>query len=359
MVEPQIIRPIPRRAFDFGPTSPDESESPSPELDNAANDNTPLHMPRSDLKAPSRTKSILNLTSSTLLGIYSGATDGQQQELHTPWGTGAQTPLQTPLQTPSQRPSMDIGMLAPPAFPFNTTRKPSMSGRTPTRKGFRHYYLPLFFQTVMLFGFGTGFGVLITQLHRTQHITPVPVPANRSNPMFYQLAWGLLGVLIGNTLPQIDIWFEDEEAIAEGFTDVPKPQQHIRTISTSSQGRSAASESGPLWHPAVRSIGAFMGIALALRKIPWQSTLQVSLTLAIANPVLWYLIDRSRPGFLLSLAISMVGTFVSLLVNPNFVPLPDIYQQNMSDKMGTYVWLASILFCTSLCFGAIGRRLQL
>ncbi|KAK4937351.1 hypothetical protein LTR66_015214, partial [Elasticomyces elasticus] len=263
----QIIRPIPRRAFDIGPASPDESELPSPELDGT--DGSTSQAQRSDAAPPSRTKSILNLTSSTLLGIYSGATDGQQQELHTPWGTGAQTPL----RTPSQRPSMDKGMLAPPAFPFNTTRKPSMSSRRSIRKGFRHYYLPLLFQTVMLFGLGTGFGALITHLHKTQHITPIPLPTSRNNPIYYQLAWGVLGILIGNMLPQIDVWLEGEAVIAEGFTDAPKTPRHIRSISTSSQGRSDP-ESGPLWHPAVRSIGAFMGVALALRKIPWQSTLQ-------------------------------------------------------------------------------------
>lgn len=95
------------------------------------------------------------------------------------------------------------------------------------------------------------------------------------------------------------------------------------------------------------------------RKVPWQSTLQVSLTLAVANPVLWYLIDRSKPGFALSLLVSVAGTLLSLLLNPQFVPVPEIYQEQASERVGVFLWLASILFCTSLCFGAIGRRLQL
>lgn len=95
------------------------------------------------------------------------------------------------------------------------------------------------------------------------------------------------------------------------------------------------------------------------RKIPWQSTLQVSLTLAVANPVLWYLVDRSKSGFALSLSISVGGTLLSLLINPDFVPMPDIYSEQASERLGVFLWLASVLFCTSLCFGAIGRRLQL
>jgi len=109
----------------------------------------------------------------------------------------------------------------------------------------------------------------------------------------------------------------------------------------------------------VRSIGAFVGIAFAVRRLPWQSTLQVSLTLALANPVLWYLLDRSMPGLAFSSAVGVVGTAALLLVNPDFVPVPAIHQAVASEQIGVYTWLASILFCTSLCFGAIGRKLQL
>ena len=95
------------------------------------------------------------------------------------------------------------------------------------------------------------------------------------------------------------------------------------------------------------------------RRLPWTSTLQLSLTLALANPVLWYLIDRSMPGFAFSSFIGVIGTSILLLVNPNFVPVPAIHQDLASEKVGVYAWLASILFCTTLCFGAIGRKLQL
>jgi hypothetical protein len=95
------------------------------------------------------------------------------------------------------------------------------------------------------------------------------------------------------------------------------------------------------------------------RRLPWQSTLQVALTLALADPVLWYLIDRSLPGFAFSAAVASIGSVILLVVDPNFVPLPAIHQQAVSEKFGVYTWLASILFCTSLCFGAIGRRFRL
>ncbi|KAK5943349.1 hypothetical protein PMZ80_004356 [Knufia obscura] len=312
---------------------------------------------------PSRTRSILNLTSSTLLGIYSGATDGgRAEELNTPWGTGT--------QTPAERPSMDADRLQirealqVPSFPFkgDSTKRPSM--HKARRTGFRQYYAPLVAQTVMLFGFGMGFGSLITHLHKTQQITTMPVPTSSANSQYYQIAWGIMGVVLGNVLPQIDTFFDDEEAIANGLAAKPQQYQHIRSLSSASQSgkeRPSLADSGlgPMWHSAVRSAGAFVGIAFALRRVPWQSTLQVSLTLAVANPVLWYLIDRSKPGLASSLLVSIGGTFMSLLINPQFVPVPEIYHEQASERVGVFLWLASIFFCTSLCFGAIGRRLQL
>ena len=112
------------------------------------------------------------------------------------------------------------------------------------------------------------------------------------------------------------------------------------------------------------------------RKLPWQSTLQVSLTLALVNPVLWYLIDRSKPGFILSAIVGITGTAVLLGVNPDMVPPPATpsliaiapnisYESVISDRMisnesiGVWTWIASVLFCSCVCFGNIGRRLAL
>ncbi|KAK5076072.1 hypothetical protein LTS08_002583 [Lithohypha guttulata] len=358
MDTPQLHRPLPRRAFDLTPISADSSKPPSPaaEAQNAEllmNDRSELSPP------PSRTRSILNLTSSTLLGIYSNATDGGRgDELNTPWGTGAQTP------SLSHRQSADVDRLQVPSFPFSneTSRKPVV--RKAPKKTVKNFYLPLLTQTIMLFAFGLGFGSLLTHLHKTQQITPMPVPRGGTNSRHYQIAWGILGVILGNALPQLDSLLDDDDAITGGFDTKTTQYQHIRSLSgTSQSGKERPSLTdnglGPMWYSAVRSVGAFAGIAFALRKIPWQSTLQVSLTLAVANPVLWYLIDRSKPGLALSLLVSVAGTFLSLLLNPSFVPVPNIYQEHASEKLGVFLWLASILFCTSLCFGAIGRRLQL
>ena len=110
------------------------------------------------------------------------------------------------------------------------------------------------------------------------------------------------------------------------------------------------------------------------RRLPWQSTSQVSLTLALVNPVLWYLVDRSKPGFILSTLVGLAGTAIAFSVNPEIVPSPAAPSPkagalNMShdsrvynglfssESIGVGIWIASVLFCSCVCFGNIGRRL--
>lgn len=269
MEMPKIHRPVARRGFEITPPSPDTSDPPTP----ASGEQSPefLMTRRESDKSPppSRTRSFLNLTSSALLGIYSGATDGGRgEELNTPWGTGAQTPSH------SARPSIDMDFLAPtraPTFPFNFD-KPVRNTKLfkGPKKGLKNYYLPLISQTVMLFGCGMGFGSLLTHLDKTQPMTPIPVPTDSNNSFYYQIAWGLLGVVLGNALPQIDLFFDDDEdAIADGVAIQPADYQRVRTnsrLSHSGKDRPSLTDSGlgPIWYSTVRSIGAFVGIAYAL-----------------------------------------------------------------------------------------------
>lgn len=113
------------------------------------------------------------------------------------------------------------------------------------------------------------------------------------------------------------------------------------------------------------------------RKLPWQSTLQVSLTLALVNPVLWYLIDRSKPGFFLSSFVGITGTAILLGLSPEMMPSPPspsplVGSTNLSigsllrsnglirgESIWVWTWIASVLFCSSVCFGNLGRRLAL
>jgi hypothetical protein len=113
------------------------------------------------------------------------------------------------------------------------------------------------------------------------------------------------------------------------------------------------------------------------RKLPWTSTLQASLTLALVNPVLWYLVDRSKPGFILSTAVGATGTALLLVSNPDMMPSPASASNSTSkypfagksvtwagewvgrESIEGAVWILSVLFCSCVCFGNIGRRLAL
>ena len=130
--------------------------------------------------------------------------------------------------------------------------------------------------------------------------------------------------------------------------------------------------------------------------------MQVSVTLALANPILWYLIDRSKPGFLLSAAVGVVGSLSILVLGVGgfaggVLPTPFIASafggaRNMDgwglaatgnnvtggsansqhtgqqeqiawfasqENIEAGIWILTLLFCSCVCFGNIGRRLAL
>lgn len=109
--------------------------------------------------------------------------------------------------------------------------------------------------------------------------------------------------------------------------------------------------------------------------------MQVSLTLALVNPFLWYLIDRSKSGFMLASAVGVIGATVIAGLDPDMMPTPMLYDTagmplpRGSDQgraaqlalgglarratLEAAIWMLSVLFCSCVCFGNIGRRLAL
>ena len=170
--------------------------------------------------------------------------------MSTPWGTGA--------QTPAKKQSVDdynYRAEAPVRWNGEATKwRPKMK-----RKGFRGYIVPLILQTVLLFGFGIAYGSIITHLHETQYITPVPVPDVDRNSLTYQISWGVCGILLGNALPLVDSLWEKVMS--------PNAKSEVGKRTTGEAAKSASSTErglGPLWYSAVRSMGAFVGIAFAV-----------------------------------------------------------------------------------------------
>ncbi|KAF7502939.1 hypothetical protein GJ744_004785 [Endocarpon pusillum] len=351
---PQIQKPIPRRTFELTPASAESSVPPSPSPEST---NPELLEARlRGASTPSRTRSLLNLTSSTLLGIYSRTGyEVSGEEPSTPWGTGAQTPNHRQSvdgQRPSAGPASWDKALPPAAFGHR-------------KHGFRGLFLPLLLRVALLFMIGIAYGTLITHLHDNQKLAPVKVDAFSRRSRSYMTFWGLVGVALGSLQPWIDsMWSETAESNEGRGSPVRKRFSSSPANGDDNHERPGFSAD---WTPVVRSIGAFVGIAFAIRKLPWQSTLQVSLTLALVNPVLWYLIDKSITGFISSAVFGIAGTFVLLEINPDIVPSPNIQAGHIEgldsfisqEIIGVWAWVASVLFCSCLCFGNIGRRLAL
>lgn len=403
---PPLLRPQPRRSFQPTPTSTESSAPPTPSRDSS--DYSRLELDADGEQPASRTRSILNLTSSTLYGIYSPSSESARCEPSTPWGTGA--------QTPSLRSNTDD--LKPPIIGAYECPRPSLQISQSSHHQshiYRDYVQPLTLRTILLFCFGVAYGLVITQLHDTHQVAPIKVEGIEGYSWRYLTSWGIAGILLGSLLPWVDVVWA--EAIGKGGdTAVPFKEPEDTRPTTENPEQRSGSGLGADWNPVVRSIGAFIGIAFAIvsfptanphihptsphppgkpansphqRKLPWQSTLQVSLTLALVNPVLWYLIDRSKPGLLLSALVGIAGTTVLLGINPDMVPAPAAvaaaasaspldgfggmgstgfvgmgeggvgYEEWWvgSESIGVWTWVASVLFCSSVCFGNIGRRL--
>ncbi|KAM3509075.1 hypothetical protein MY10362_000784 [Beauveria mimosiformis] len=320
--------------------------------------------------AISRPASIMNLTSSTLYGIYSPTTGGGAHYRDdvvvddSPWGMGAQTPIRRPgIDEPTfalmhERAHLDRRRYSYKGGDFPRASPPHMSS------------VQIAVRTAVLFVLGLGYGALVTRLHDSNEGLNADGFVEPGFNSTYLGVWGVAGVVLGSLLPWFDGVWEARYGDAESEED--------RTVGDGETSPTQAVDTGLDSALVMRAIGAFVGIVFAIRKLAWDSTLQISATLALANPLLWWLIDRSRPGFLLSAAVGLVGSLLLLGISPDMMPTPSLQMlrdaRSVNDTsegstvtlstfipnnqvIETGVWMLSVLFSSCLCFGNIGRRL--
>ncbi|KAK4167681.1 insulin-induced protein-domain-containing protein, partial [Cladorrhinum sp. PSN259] len=401
---PEILRPIPRRPFRLNFTSPtppqdDDSRPPSaiPTPSITASDlrfldihnPSPLNRQSQASSSITRAASLLNLTGSTLLGIYSPTlTPGLKGDFpHTP---AAVPEEEDPFD--SNQEVRDVGVDNRTYQILKARRESFSHQQPPPSSSSRHRAYAskqshdttqsLILRSSLLFLLGIGYGVLVTHLpskSSTTDTTTTSIPS--------LLFWGLSALSLGLLLPRFDRYFSTSHSISQ-------PTSSSQGQSSTAQQDGASEKTD--WPLLIRSIGAFIGIIFAIRRLPWTSTLQLSLTLALANPFLWYLIDRSKSGFLLSAAVGLAGSVVMLGsgIGEGVLPAPFFGSQGgqWDVKNGTSmgrnngrggvgiggedtrggigngggeeviergVWILSVLFCSCVCFGNIGRRLAL
>ncbi|KIW01671.1 uncharacterized protein PV09_06854 [Verruconis gallopava] len=379
---PPLLRPLPRRPFQLTSDSSNESShatttphtGDAPELD--------------DKGEMERTQSILNLTSSTLLGIYAPTGFDSVSQPQTPWGTGAETPAYRGSLDgyPSQRGGFREGELDErllrdslrrsgldarrESTTTTTTRRGSVGapsrGHPPRSAAGAALHAAL--RIAILFACGLAYGALVAHLHDHRQVVPVQMEGPDREGARYLVFWGVASVALGFVLPWVDGFAEEKLSggTTKGLARAPPPAP--------ASGLNAVE-----WNDVVRSVGAFIGVAYAIRKTPWSSPLQLSVTLAMVNPFLWYILDRTYAGFFLSTAIGFLGILGVLLLNPSWVPAPShalLAHANVSsftsiqhgvpvalenflthERVGSAIWIGSVFFCSCVCFGNIGRLL--
>ncbi|KAL4755290.1 hypothetical protein BDW72DRAFT_57044 [Aspergillus terricola var. indicus] len=340
--EARLVRPRPQRVFRVN----DSSGSSTPAEPSNVGTLTPKE-PGS--AAISRNGSIMNLTSPTLYGIYSPTAFEGTRDEDSAWGTEADVQLS----------SSGIPKVQPTLARSRTESAAVLRTRSRLSHGlFRGVILPQTIRGALLFAFGVVYGIITIHLHENHWITPVKLEYTHFYGSWEYLGfWGFTGVAIGNVLPWLDLYLGG-------------------AVAQEKQSGNDSAELALSWSAVVRSIGAFVGIAFAMRRTPWESTTQASLTLALANPVLWYLIDRTKTGFILSTTLAIGGMSLLLGLKPDLIPAtegsaPAIPSLNgagfgteatpgaklTQESMAVRTWIASVLFCACVCFGNIGRQL--
>jgi len=373
---PPLLRPLPRRPFQQQHSA---SSHTSSNADTTSQSSHPQWL-GSDLPDSqgekddiSRSRSIINLTSSTLFGIYAPSSFNDASAPPTPWGTGAETPVRHDSLDDFANPRGEPRSSEIEARLLREKQGNNGEERTTSPGGIQQHHAPKsaasivlrgILRVVLLFCFGLAYGGLIAHLHDNRNVAPVRVEGLNRASWRYLAFWGIAGVGMGSLLPWVDA----------------RRQLGSSSQRTDRDARPATGLNSVQWNDVVRSVGAFVGVAFAIRKLPWSSPLQLTLTLALVNPFLWYLVDRTPTGLTLSTLISTLGTATILTVNPALVPSPtDHFTPSSasgnytaatrnggtgsgngilsSESVGVATWIASVLFCACVCFGSIGRLL--
>jgi hypothetical protein len=221
-----------------------------------------------------RTRSILNLTSSTLLGIYGPTASDGYRDLSapaTPWGTGAETPSfhggrETPIRSVEwgryglegrETREGDVDVVGVFGGKGNRRRRESEVAAAAAYRGHQPStgWWTLLRRGLVLFVFGVCYGALVQRLHDNKQISiaPVEVKGIERAGWAYLVFWGLAGVGMGCALPWVDaVWErgEREEELDNRLDEVG--------------GDRKRGLGGVEWSDVVRGVGAFVGVAFAI-----------------------------------------------------------------------------------------------
>lgn len=268
---PPLLRPIPRRPFDLHlrePTPPEDDALYDAPLLNLESLNSRLLDPRehngpnasSESTTISRANSALNMTGSTLMGIYSPSTYGRDRFSDmtppTPWSTGADTPVQElVLDNYLRIHEIQKERAQPPEARRRRSSLHPILKPQPISTARRAFHFGT--RGLLLFGLGMLYGMMVAHLRdrRQTEVEDILKAANSGYDWRYMAFWGISGVAMGCLLPWVDgIWERafgrDDEAVGE--------------YCAGGENTKKDSASCTDWALAIRGIGALVGIAFAI-----------------------------------------------------------------------------------------------
>ncbi|KAG5361855.1 hypothetical protein CJU90_3316 [Yarrowia sp. C11] len=280
------------------------------------------------MQSNDNSKSFLNLTTSTLFGVFGSQTNlselnGEDSEtvelgrLDAPEFAALRRDAQGPPKR--RRSSFSYTKRAPPKRDSKPVKKqpketPFSLGNSPVLK------------TALLFILGCGYGCVVHFLYEKQ------VGTRRDTDRLTLPMWGFHCVLLGLGLPMLDKY----------KPSTSKPTKGLQRI----RAKSGSSSPNKKWGSLVRTVGAFLGVVYGVKNLNWHSTTEVGVIWALLNPFLWYLLDTTSNGFGLAAVSSLIGAAVMSVIGAIPVGL---------GEWAGLVWLASNLFCGAICFGNLGR----
>jgi hypothetical protein len=286
------------------------------------------------IEAPVPSKSFLNLTTSALSGVFGSQVSLAELNGDVISSSRPQTPSRL-LDNASRSASSSWSGFFNNQGTLNSklvdARESTLSKKPASVPGMSNGLVPLSFTTLavrvaMLFASGVAYGQLSKRLHDNHQVTSNTLDIDHTG--IFSLIWGSQGIVLGFLLPFFDWMFPEERKKLRG-------------------------KGGADWSSIVRAVAAFLGIAYGMRKIAWTSTLQAAFYWGMVNPCLWFILDATRNGFILSSLTAIVGTVCFAIIFPDHLPDNEWSEAYLS----VTALVASVFFCCSICFGNLGRRL--
>lgn len=183
-------------------------------------------------------------------------------------------------------------------------------------------------------------GVFYNQVGQHIHDNHILVPHLASKPL--ALGFDILDTLCGGSAPTPLLYAV--EGVFLGCL-LPFFDKYLFKVKTNN---SFGVDSSSI----LRSGVAFLGIAFAVRRVEWTSSIQAAAAWSFLSPCLWLLLDGTFAGFSMGTLVAAVAT--TSVVIAEGLPV-DCYKN--WDFMATMLWLGNFFFFGFIIFGKIGRYL--